>query len=286
MKKKLFHIIFIFFLQITSLSGSIFSEKGLEIPINPQYFFSIRRNQGRSIGNNTAYTTLEALSYADSFHYFWPFLDIRGHYLDKSEKYAANIGTGFRFAPECLDYILGMNVYYDYRRVRHRDFSQVGIGLELLSCFWNFRVNGYLPIEKTSTLVSSCFFNKYVGGFFILHKKYIDSLKGVDFEIESLINRMCWGDVYLAIGGYYYEGNKCRGGIYGTEYRLSTSFCNRFTINIMATHDSAFKTRVEAQLSWTISLKNLRAEDWIFFQPVRRRELIVTDKRNRWITNF
>ncbi len=276
----------LFFFPAAALSAVACPESDLGVPSCNQYFLSIRRNQGRSIGNNASYTTLEALSFPVHSQTLWPFLDLRAHHFDKSDKYAANAGIGFRIAPKCTDQIFGINAYYDFRHVRHAHFNQVGLGLEMLGCIWNFRLNGYLPVGQKRFLASSCFFDGYTGGFFLLHEKFIDSLKGCNFEMEALVSDFCWAELYLSMGGYYYKGNKCQGNIYGTEYRLTAKRCDRYALSVVATHDCVFKTRVEVQLTWTIPLNCRWLEKAALFQPVRRHELIIVDKRHRWTRNF
>lgn len=251
-----------------------------------QYFLSLRRNQGESLGSTISYTTIESLYFPFHYQNIWPFLDLRAHCFDSADKYAANIGIGFRVAPEFTDQIFGVNAYYDCRNAHHSHFNQFGIGFEMLGGCWNFRLNGYLPVGKKSFLKSCCFFNQYIGDFFFLRENFIDGIKGANFEIESLVTEMCWGEIYLAIGGYYYQGNKCNRNIYGSEYRVSTNYCDSFSFSILATHDCVFKTRIQAQLSFTLPLNCQCDEDPRLFQSVRRQEMIILQKRKRFQWNF
>lgn len=253
---------------------------------NSQYFLSLRRNQGRSLGSKISYTTIESLSFPFHYENIWPFLDLRAHCFDEMGKYAANIGVGFRVAPKFTNQIFGVNAYYDCRNASHSHFNQLGIGVEMLGECWNFRLNGYLPVGQKSFLKSCCFFNEYIGDFFFLRENFIDGLKGVNFEIESWVGEICCAEIYLAIGAYYYQGKGCRRSIYGSEYRVSTDFCDNFTFSIFATHDCVFNTRIQAQLSFTLPLSCQCEEDARLFQRIYRQEIVVLQKRKRFQWNF
>lgn len=265
-----------------------------QIPDN-QYFLTLRRNEGESIGSKTCYTTVEAFSFPCHYQNIRPFLDFRAHYFDTLDDYAGNIGLGLRIESKDIGQIFGVNAYYDHRRTHHASFNQVGLGLEILGRCWNFRLNGYLPIGKTSVLDSCCFYNKYIGDFFYLQKSFTSSLRGIDFEIESLVAEMCWGEIYLAIGSYYYNGKGCQKNVYGSEYRVSTDFCKYFNFSIISTYDNVFKTRVQAQLSVTIPFffaeekkggSGRFENDARVFKPVQREEIIILKKRKQFIWNF
>ena len=259
---------------------------------NSEYLVSLRRNQGQSLANRSSYTTLDGYAFpkciGTQFGTIWPFINLRGHYIDRGERGAANVGVGCRIAPTCTDFVFGINTYYDYRNYRGANLNQWGVGLEMLGCCWSFRLNGYWPL-KESIKNSSCFFDGYSGNYFIKRTGYITPLKGLDFEVEALVAKMCWGNIYLALGSYYYDGNKCNKSIVGGDCRLTAQFCNYFSFDINATHDRHFKTRVMAQLMVTIPLcgqiNNCCCCNPVF-RPVYRQELIVLEKRNKWVWNF
>lgn len=262
------------------------SDENVPTSSGPLYLLTLQRNQGRSIGNNSSFTSLGSFSFPFYFQTFKPFLDLKCHCFGNGQEYAANAGLGLRASLPCFDQIFGVNAYYDFRHFRHIDFNQVGLGLEMLGCTWNFRLNGYLPVGKKRGVTGSCFFNKYIGGFFVLREEFTSSLKGANFEIEAFIKKLCWGDIYLTIGGYYYQRNKCQKNIHGTEYRISFKNCKFGIFSLVTTHDNAFKTRVEVQWTLMFPLNCKCIEDPILFQPVRRHDLIVSDKYNLWTRNF
>ncbi len=290
----------IFFTSLLLLySGAVFSQNStfsnfLETQGQNPYFLSLKRNQGRTVGCKDSYTSVGIFAFPYHYQNYWTFLDVRGHRLD-SGRYAANAGVGVRFLPFCLDrlfsqccdLIMGFNSFYDYRGSHCNGFNQVGLGFEILSRCWNFRINGYLPVGKRSCFKSCCFFDDFEGDYFLLQENFVDSLGGVDFEIEGLLRKFCWGELYGAIGPYFYKGNRCKHDIYGVQYRLSAWYCNYFEIGINATHDCEYKTRIQGELLVNIPL-NCGCWDICspMFQPVRRREIIVTNKHSLWTSNF
>ncbi len=285
MCKLRYYLSFFLLLQVTVLAADSFNyNPPPEIP-KTQYFISLRRNQGRTVGNKYSYSTVEAFSFPFHQDNLWPFLDLRFHHFDKFGKYAANVGLGIRFIPDWTDLILGFNAYYDLRNSHRKHFNQSGLGLEILGRCWSFFLNGYLPFGKRTFLDSFCH-HSYPGGYFLLREDFIDSLAGANFEIEALIRRFCWGEIYGALGSYYYRGDKCHGDIYGTEYRLTAWFCNQLTFDINATHDCVYKTRILAQLAFTFPLKEGWKTNPRLYQRVRRHEIVVLNKHSLWSSNF
>ncbi len=252
------------------------------------YFLQVRRNEGETIGDKISYTTLEAFSFPCNYRNLYPFADLRYHGFGESAQNAVNAGIGLRVAPRCTKYVFGANIYYDYRNVYHRSFNQLGIGLESLGPCINFRFNAYLPVGKKSRLLSSDYCAKYSGERFLIKERFVDSLKGVDFEAEMRAARICCTDIYFAIGGYYYKRKACGRDILGSEYRITVNPCRWLSFSVMATYDCHYRTRVQGEITLTFPFHCKGDADAcsIQFQPVRRREMIVVDKHNMFLWNW
>ncbi len=266
----------------------------LEYP-NNQNFLSLRRNQGQSLGSTTSYTTIEALTFPFYNANVLPFLDFRLHAVDKADSYATNIGGGLRIQSNCSNLIFGANAFYDYRKAHRFNYNQIGMGFEILGTCWSFRLNGYLPVGNTKAHSSCCLYDEYIGDYFVRKEGFTDSLKGVDFEIESLLAETCWADLYMGIGSYYYSTKGCQKNVFGSQYRFSADFCNYFNFSIIGTYDCVFKSRVQAQIGVTIPFYFHCGNEAVYcraignprlFQPVRRQDLIILKKRHRWTWNF
>ena len=60
-------------------------------------------------------------------------------------------GLGFRHRFDDPDIILGFNAFYDYGDYSGRGYNQFGVGLELLSKWFDFRANGYFPSHSVQS---------------------------------------------------------------------------------------------------------------------------------------
>lgn len=268
----------------------------LQTLLNPY----LQHIEGKGVGYDCGYSTLGVFVVPKDFKPFCiqPFLDIRGHCFNNS-KGAFNVGAGGRYFCEAINRVIGVGLYYDFRRVRKVDLSQVGLSLEVLGCHYDLRINGYLPVgrrhffgHKTSFL--------YDGGFFATVREYRRTLSGIDGEIYSNLRRWCPCtnfDIYAGAGPYWYRrdfglnivGGRVRLGI---EYRC-------FTIEGRVTYDNHFKTIVQGLISLVIPLsddgcpcRNITGSscysiDDLMVQPVYRQEILPTSRKSLyWQTNF
>lgn len=97
-------------------------------------------------------SSLQSRGETDLFLPFWQtgddmlFLNFRGQYFVGGNE--GNFGVGYRRFVLGGDWILGANLFYDRRYSNETDnaFSQIGLGLEMLSVDWDVRLNGYIPV--------------------------------------------------------------------------------------------------------------------------------------------
>lgn len=250
-------------------------------------FLGLSRSQGKTIVNDTSYSSVDLLSFPVIELDLLPFLNFQAHYFDKGHGCAANLGGGLRYAATTSGIIYGANTYYDYRQAHGKSFSQLGLGLEALGDRFNFRLNGYLPVGKQTKLVSSCFFNGYIGNYFYGENHFLKSRGGADFEAEAWLKKTSWGGVRLGLGTYYFKGTKCGHKILGTSYRATADVTDYFRIGLLGSHDGVFGTRFEAQLTVILPLGG----DGTFsqqglFQSVQRNPFILLQKRSCAFANF
>ena len=80
------------------------------------------------------------------------FLNVRGQLqFDNTDVHEYNIGLGHRHMFQ--EWIIGGYGYFDHRNTQfNNSYNQFTGGLELMSVDWAFRVNGYLPENKTETI--------------------------------------------------------------------------------------------------------------------------------------
>lgn len=283
--------------MIGLVSAPLFSECEFEtccfeddyVVLDPYSTLYVRYVGGRGLGFDSGYTTIGGRFFINpNSGCVFPFVDLRAHYLNENE-WAANGGLGFRYSPECSNRIYGINAFFDYRSDCGRSFHpmQGGIGFELLGCYWDIRINGYLPIKRKKTF-ERCEFS-YPGDFFIFKDREKYALTGFNAEIgHNFFDRCCPFNLYAAIGPYYYGGHVCHQP-WGGAFRLAMSYCNYLSFGGGLTHDSIFNTRAYGYLQINIPLgcnPCCENENEMLSQPVWRNELIVTDEFCRWRTNY
>ncbi len=220
-----------------------------------------------------------------------PFIDLQGHYLDRSH-WAANAGVGVRWSNCCDCRVYGFNVYYDYKQGCRGDFNDVGVGLEFLGLNFDIRVNGYMPFGKT-LYTHTRTFNSYLGGFVATCKRKEFAMPGLDFEIGRYIGPSCTYMLYGAIGGYYYNKEHYLHFL-GVVGRLKIQYNEYLSLEVKASYDDVCKGKLQGILQLTIPFEMFGCvcstldccSRGLFLQPVHRKDVLVTNTCQHWITNF
>lgn len=255
-------------------------------------------NAGRGIGYNANYASLGALINFKSFqdHSIQRFIDARCHFFNDN-RWAINLGIGARAMNPFLENVYGYNVFYDYRQRPRGGYHQVGFGLELLGCNYDIRLNGYLPIGRNTRESKSVEFTYLPHDYIAIFKSYHKALGGMDAEFAAYPRRLLCMDPFIACGAYYYHKD-CGGNIAGGKLRLGVRYLDYMSIEVRASYDSTFRTRVQGVFSISIPFGSTnqaacqndccniicqRLIDW----PVQRQEIIVEGKkRHKWKTNY
>jgi hypothetical protein len=245
---------------------------------------------GRGIGYDSGYTTAELLWFPFLYSEpIAPYIDMRGHYLDEG-KWAGNIGLGFRVFPDHSRFIFGINGYLDFRSEEGFDrfYSQAGLGVEVIGCALDFRVNGYFPIKKSHVFQRYRFY--YEDGYFVFRDHIRQGLPGGDIEIGGniLCNDRC-PLLHAAIGGYAYGGNVYT-KLVGGRARFQVNWADYFSVQGIVTHDNLFRTCVQAEVAINIPLGSpsfLRCES-LKNRSKRpyRQEIIPIEEYCRWKFNY
>ena len=225
-----------------------------ELPVNPiepteecekgpnHFRFSTSHTENKGIGYNQGYTSLDMFFNWVPIYNMYPFFDLRGHVSNDGHP-SANIGAGIRYLPNNLNVVLGLNVFYDFRKARHVTFQQIGCGIEILGTQWKFNANGYLPIIQSS-FIRNREFDQFSGHQALLHINREIAMKGADANIgRSLIHRGFYTlDAY--VGGYYFQGDRnlnTTGG-YG---RLRSNLSRFVTLELQGSYDTLFKRIIQ-----------------------------------------
>jgi hypothetical protein len=250
---------------------------------------------GEGIGYGTDYTTL-ALLFASDYKvgHIMPMLDLRAHRFDNNT-YAANVGIAGRYIPQSGTFcqILGFNAFYDYREGNKGNYSQVGVGLEILGKRWDLRANGYAPIgvKKHKT---TCVFDDYIGDYYAIHRECEFTSYGYNAEIGYYLVRS--KDYFLyAAGGPYYLARKCHDKTRGGMFRIRPQYKDYLALDFSVSYDPVFKTVYQAQVILYLPLYQLSKKgnqrpcnllDQQIYQPIERFEVMPLGRRSCWQTNF
>lgn len=245
---------------------------------------SIQYRGGRGLGYKRGYETAELfIASYDPCYNDYPFLDLKAHAVDKGD-FAANVGLGWRFFTCNYDEMLGFNIYYDYRRVKHTDLQEIGLGFEYFGSCLDVHLNGYIPVGNKNALLSTDYFN-YQGGFFARRKRFESSMWGIDLEVGKYL--ICCGcfDLYVGLGPYFY-GSQCCNSFVGGRGRLEADIGRYLTLGMYITHDRYYNTTVQGEVILSLPFGAVAQCCECLFRPVIRNDIIVTEKLNTWKSNF
>lgn len=157
----------------------------------------------------------------------------------------ANVTVGHRFLSPSGERIFGGYLAYDNRNTGSASFNQIGAGLESLSDKLDFRVNGYLPVGNTRSLLgttSTGFVSQ--GGLlqFDRVQTFQEAVPGFDAEVGTRIaNLGDTGSLRGYAGLYYYGGNVETVGFRG---RLLARPTELISLGLTLQNDSRFDTRL------------------------------------------
>ncbi|MCB1117234.1 MAG: inverse autotransporter beta domain-containing protein, partial [Chlamydiia bacterium] len=207
------------------------------------------------VGYSQGYTTLEGFITPNWQRAFQPFLDIRGHMFDNGRP-AVNAGLGSRWNI-FGNWALGANFFYDFRDAKRLPVHQLGPGLELLSPYIDFRINGYIPIGTTQRLKNFTF-SRFtgVGNSLVATRQYTAALPCLAGEVGLSLGPFL--DPYFSVGPYYLykqsQSSVSAGGVWGGLGRLSLQLFDWMTIGGELSYDKLFKTRANGFVSLSLPL--------------------------------
>lgn len=204
----------------------------------------------KGIGYSKGYGTLQGFFAPRHIRreYWLPFADLRGH-LFTDGKWAANGGLGMRYLG-CTR-VWGLNAYYDYRDTSHGHYNQVAAGFESLGVCYDFRINGYLPVDVKHPSPPFHQSASFESQQLLFHYTQYYPMKGVNAEVGYHLDCCPRTPLYFAIGPYYLTG----GGktAWGGEGRARMDLFHRhLRIEGNASYDHIFKWIGQGQISLNI----------------------------------
>lgn len=272
------------------------------------YRIYLAHSEGDGIGYEGGYSTVGVFT-APSWSSrgdLQPFFDGKA-LLFNDGRLGANIGIGARWVLPNLPAIMGVNVYYDYLDEHRLSFQQIGVGYELFTPCFDFRVNGYFPIGNKCQVTNEEIFDSYIGSYEFRCADQYTPFIGVDAELGTWIGSCCscsgFG-IYLAAGPYYYQREKCcgnfcgKGDAFGGRGRIMASFCGCLSMNASVSYDSYWKGRGQVQLVLCLPFDRCFWKSCcstgskcgllqrLARQPVYRQEIIPIDKQDVFSWNW
>jgi hypothetical protein len=225
---------------------------------------------------------------------FMPMIDLRGHRFDNNT-FASNIGLGARFIPmpdSCFCELLGFNVFWDWREGFKGPYNQLGVGLEILGRWWDFRANGYVPLGEISHRTKDEF--NFPGDFFATNKEHEFASYGYNAEVGLYLIKTCNFFVYGAAGPYYLT-RKCSVNRTGGRFRLRPQYKDYIAVEGIVSHDPVYDTVWQLQVIISLPLYQLSCRgdcsccgmtNRQIYQPIERFEVMPLGKNSCWLTNF
>ncbi len=240
--------------------GGLFADCPDQSEEPPQFQTFVSATELGGIGYDQGYTSLEFFITPRTSTSFYPFIDAEVHCFNNG-RMAANGGIGLRGLVSD-HWILGGNAYYDYRNIHNDNLQQVGLGLELLGCHWDFRTNVYIPVSERKKRTRKASFDDFSGNFFAERKQFHYNFYGADFEVgTSAVNRWFGLDdcpiFYIALGPYWYQNGHFHNTV-GVRFRLAAQITQCISLEGRVTSDHLFKTHVQGIVRIEIPFENFK----------------------------
>ncbi|BAZ16214.1 hypothetical protein NIES4071_80890 [Calothrix sp. NIES-4071] len=229
-----------------------------------------------------------------SFDIFFPILQNPGRSLTfiegkmlwdtDTDSLGGNILLGHRVINDAKTRIVGGYVSYDTRNTGQGVFNQLGVGFESLGN-WDFHLNGYLPISKSSNQLSE---NVLASPSFVGNSLQLDRVRvfqqafsGVDAEVGTKLASWNNGALRGYAGGYVYSSDGIPAFV-GVRGRLVGNW-NGLTMGLSLQNDSQFDTRLVFNIGASLGgVKNKNNNQSILArmgESVQRESSIIVDNR-------
>lgn len=273
--------------EIDSFEISDFSD---EINVSP---WSIELEMGYAagqfIGFDENYAEFGAFFRPEFSSKVQPVVDVRGYRLENGF-YAASAGIGMRWWNGELTRVQGANLFYDYQNASLGNDQRIGIGLESLGEYLDYRLNIYIPMNG-ETQYSSLHIYEYSGGFIATCREKKFSFKGLDSELGLHIWRSSNFSLYGAAGPYYYYHKQVK-GVLGGQVFLELKWMSYLTLEVCVSYDQVYNMHTQGKIMFNVPLTDLfygRQDDparELINQKIRRNNLSFTETCCDWTWNW
>lgn len=239
-------------------------ETVLPCPTGPNSRVTLRHREGDGVGYTKGYTTLDTFFSPNWHRSYQPFFNGRVHAFNNG-KIAINLGLGSRWQIGDSPWVLGSNIYYDWRNSPSSlKPHQIGLGLEGLGPYIDFRINAYVPFDSTKQEPRAGDLAFFKGNSIFVNNKAAAALTTIQAEFGGYLP---WDycDLYLAMGPYYLARRQLLGHTFGdhwgVRFRLTAQLYDGLKAGFELTHDPIFNTNPQGYISFKMPFgpSNLRS---------------------------
>jgi len=189
--------------------------------------------------------------------------------LDNGAHLGSNFSLGHRLYDEDDNRNYAGYLGFDTRSTDNKVFPQLNLGIESLGNVWDFRINGYIPLNRrTQTgnqllILGETASTQFQGNRLVLEsiqqrqriRDFEGALPGVDGEIGLKLAQWNRGDLRAFAGGYFYDGLGSTNAL-GWRLRVAAQPTENFSLGISVQDDDLFGTNIVGRIS--ASLPGLR----------------------------
>ena len=209
---------------------------------------SVRHDVGDGVGFNNGFTYLQGwIPLVQQTGRSVLFSDLRVVNFDNADYWEFNAGGGSRWYNADRDRIFGVNAYYDGRKTATTFFNQIGVGVESLGRYVDFRANGYAVVGPNSSIIG---YNNptFRGSNIVLDTLVENALSGFDFEIGTPIPFLERWDTRAFVGHYHYAAEQGP-DVSGVRVRLEANVNHNVSLYFAAQHDAVLRTTVSGGIA-------------------------------------
>ena len=198
----------------------------------------------------------------------------------------ATVGGGWRHWMEDVDRIIGLAGFYDFDNGHAQPYQQLGLSLESLGRYVDYRVNGYLPVSNPDHVLNSSLVGTaalFGNGIGLLRTNTVEqAFSGLDAEMGGPTPFLGRYGLNAYIGGYYYMGSGANAGNFtGVSGRLLSQINEDVSFGVQVTNDHMFGLNTQFQVFMNIPngrpgrwLRNLRVQDRLVQNVFRQNRVV------------
>lgn len=195
-------------------------------------------------------------------------------------KGAASGGLGVRHYDATRERVYGFAAYYDYDNGNFNDYQQVGLSFQSIGTWFDFYINGYLPVGNDKNTLSTRFQNPvFTGNTVMLDRidRIESSYAGLNAEVGGPLPLLGRYGFRGYVGGYYFQADDDQ-NFAGTSVRIDAQVTDDVVLGINVTNDRVFDTQVFG----TVSLTLPDGRPATYFRPKRPQERLLDRDERRY----